>query len=113
MEVLQEVAAELRNAERARERGKEGQARVCARRAAGLAARRYLVQRGNPPRTSNAYDLLRLLADDPRLSPELKERAAHLTLRVDEEFKLPSGIDLIAEARQLCGSLLGQDPGSE
>jgi hypothetical protein len=32
--------------------------------------------------------------------------AEYLTLRVDEEFKLPAGVDLIREARMLCAQLL-------
>ncbi len=105
MERPSEVQLELDNALRARERGQEGQARVCARRAAGAAARLYLVRRGSTPRSSSAYDILRLIADDPLLTTRVSEIAGHLVLRVDEEFKLPPGIDLIDEARELCDEL--------
>ncbi len=107
-----EIQTELERAQRARQRGNEGQARVCARRAAGIAARQYLGRRGNPPRTSSAYDTLRLIAEDAILSSRIKEYAAHLTLRVDEEFKLPPSIDLIAEARELCEELVNQASGA-
>lgn len=99
------IEQELEKAEQARARGNEGQARVCARRAAGLAARDYFTRRGEQPRSASAYDVLRLLAEDPALPVPLREYAAHLTLRVDEQFKLPPGIDLIAEARALCAGL--------
>lgn len=98
--------AEFENAEQARARGNEGQARVCARRAAGIAVREYLLRRGVRPPSVSAYDLLNQLKGDPGLSPALKQIADHLTLRVTEEFKLPVNADLIAEARTFCEDLL-------
>jgi HEPN domain-containing protein len=97
---------EFQRAEEARTKNNEGQARVCARRAAGIAIREYLTRKGTPPRTASAYDLLNLIKDDPLLSPDLKLIADHLTLRVTEEFKLPVNADLIAEAQTLCDELL-------
>ncbi len=102
-----EIQAEFEKAEQARARGNEGQARVCARRAAGMAARQYLTRRGRPPRTSSAYDVLRLLADDSSLPTNARESALRLTLRVDEDFQLPPGVDLLREARELC-KVLGE-----
>ncbi len=107
MEPKAEIQAEFEKAEQARARGNEGQARVCARRAAGIAAREYLSRGGMRPRTSSAYDVLRLLADDPSVPTNVKEAALRLTLRVDEEFRLPPGIDLLAEARMVCKVLEG------
>ena len=101
-----QINAELEKAEQARGAGNEGQARVCARRAAGIAVREYLTRRGIRPPSTSAYDLLNLLKEDPALSPELKQIAEHLTLRVTEEFKLPVEADLIAEARKFCEELL-------
>jgi hypothetical protein len=95
-------------AEQARARNNEGQARVCARRAAGIAIRQYLAHKGLRPLSTSAYDLLNLLKDDPLLSPDLKLIIDHLTLRVTEEFKLPVEADLVAEARILCNELLKQ-----
>ena len=109
MDPKAEIQAELAKAEKARARGHEGQARVCARRAAGIAAREYLSRRGAPPRTSSAYDVLRLRAEDPAVPTSVKEAALRLTLRVDEEFQLPPGIDLLTEARTLCTELLGDN----
>lgn len=101
-----EIDAELEKASRARLRGNEGQARVCARRAAGIAAREYLIRQGIRPPSASAYDLLNLLKEDPRLSPDLQRIADHLTVRVTEEFKLPVDADLIAEAQKFCEDLL-------
>jgi hypothetical protein len=104
-----EIKAEFERAERARLKGNEGQARVCARRAAGIAAREYYLRRGKPFRSPSAYDMLQLLATDADVTASIRESAARLTLRVDEEFKLPPDVDLLAEARRLCEDLL---PGS-
>lgn len=97
-----EIQAELGKAEQARARGNEGQARVCARRAAGIAAREYLTRQGTRPPSVSAYELLNRLKEDPRLSSDLRRIADHLTLRVTEEFKLPVDADLVAEARTFC-----------
>ena len=107
MNALQEkINNEFSRAEQARVNGNEGQARVCARRAAGIAIRDYLERKGIKPRSPSAYDLLNLIKDDPLLSPELRLIVDHLTLRVTEEFKLPVDGDLIAEARFLCDELM-------
>ena len=103
-----EISAEFEKAEQARGRGNEGQARVCARRAAGIAAREYLTRQGIRPPSVSAYDLLNSLKNDPRLPPDLRLIADHLTLRVTEDFKLPVNADLVAEARNFCEELLGQ-----
>ena len=105
-----EIAAEIERAEQARLRGNEGQARVCARRAAGIAIREYLKRKGIHPPSGSAIDLLNLIKDEPRLSPDLKLIADHLTLRVNEEFNLPIQADLIAEARKFCRELLTERP---
>ena len=101
----EKLSKEFELAEQARKKGNEGQARVCARRAAGIAIREYLTRKGIPPPSLSAVDLLNLLKDDPLLSPDLRLIIDHLTLRVTEEFKLPVDADLIAEARILCNAL--------
>jgi hypothetical protein len=101
-----QIEAEFQKAEAARARGNEGQARVCARRAAGIAIREYLSRRGIRPPSISAFDLLNLIKEEAHLSPDLKLIADHLTVRVTEEFKLPVDADLVAEARKLCEELL-------
>ena len=103
-----QINKEFERAYQAREKNNEGQARVCARRAAGLAIREYLNQKGISVRTASAYDLLNQLKDDPSLSPDLNLIVHHLTLRVTESFKLPVDVDLVAEAKTLCNELLKQ-----
>ena len=101
-----ELTAELERADEARARDNEGQARVCARRAAGIAIREYLARQRRPVPDSSAYNLLRHLRDEPGLSPDLIRACDFLTLRVNKEFKLPVEVDLVSEARKLCRGLL-------
>ncbi|GAB4493886.1 MAG: hypothetical protein OHK0031_16960 [Anaerolineales bacterium] len=93
--------AEIQLALSARARGNEGQARVLARRAAGIALRQYYGAGATP----SAYDLLqKILADD--FAPAAARLAAQaLTLRVDEKFSLPEKMDLIEQARLLAEAL--------
>jgi len=102
----EQIQKEFETAEQARASGNEGQARVCARRAAGIAIREFLARQGIHHPSASAVDLLTLLKDDPLLSPDLRLIIDHLTLRVTEEFKLPVKADLVAEARILCENLL-------
>jgi len=104
----EKIQIEFNRAETARADGNEGQARVCARRAAGIAIREYYTRRGQAIRTPSAYDLLHRLIEEPHLSPDLKQAAVYLTVRVTEEFKLPIDVDLIGVARQLCDRLLAE-----
>lgn len=97
---------ELSRASEMRTKGNEGQARVCARRAAGIAIREYFNQLGRPIPSSSAYDLLNLIASDETLEPTLRQSAIYLTLRVTEEFKLPVDVDLLEQARILRNKLI-------
>lgn len=95
------IALEFDRAARARARGNEGQARVCARRAAGLAIREYFARHELAARSASAVDLLRQLREDSTLPAELVTQIDHLTQAVDLEFRLPPGVDLLEDARQL------------
>lgn len=100
---------ELAAAALARAAGNEGRARVCARRAAGMAARDFLTRNRVRPRPASAYDALIALAQHPGLAPDLRAAASLLTLRVNEAFALPVAADPIAEARKLCEWLEGEN----
>ena len=45
-DLIRDLHIEFERAASARRKGNEGQARVCARRAAGIAIREYLIRRG-------------------------------------------------------------------
>jgi hypothetical protein len=106
MNIKNNIQLEFERAQQARINKNEGQARVCARRAAGMAIREYLTRNGTRVPSMSAYDLLNLIKEDALLPSDLKLAADHLTLRVTEEFELPIQADLIAEARLLCDWLL-------
>ncbi len=86
----------------------EGKARVCARRAAGIAARAYLTRKGMQVSNMSAYDLLNLLRENLELPPDKHLIVERLTTRVDEAFGLPFDADLVAEARILCDWLMDE-----
>jgi hypothetical protein len=106
MNIKNNIQLEFERAQQARINKNEGQARVSARRAAGMAIREYLTRNGTRVPSMSAYDLLNLIKEDALLPSDLKLVADHLTLRVTEEFELPIQADLIAEARLLCDWLL-------
>ena len=97
---------ELQMAELARSQGNEGKARVCARRAAGVVVGEYLQQQGVSTTAITAYDRVRMLADWPDLPPGVDEVVAHMTMRVDMDYQLPSDLDLVEDARWLAETLL-------
>jgi len=92
-------------ANEAREAHNEGMARVCARRAAGQAIQGYFSAKKFPIPTINAF-LLMLDEQTPlHLPEELRPIVAHLTLRVDADYNLPAGIDLLNETAFLIKTL--------
>ena len=101
-----QIESELELANTSREMGNEGKARVCARRAAGIAIREYFNRRGVPVSGASAYDLINKLAEMPDASTEVKELCSHLSTRVTEDFELPTEIDLLKDSLQLCHTLL-------
>lgn len=98
------IELELIAAEKARQQGFEGRARVCARRAAGLAVTPFLEKQGSPI-PANTYERIKLFAAQSVISPRLRQIASHLTMRVNESYQMPPEIDLIAEVRQLINEL--------
>jgi hypothetical protein len=96
---------EIEMALAARQRQNEGQARVCARRAAGIVIRAYYQQRRKTISTPSAYDLLKMFMEDESQPEAVRQSAAYLTLRVTEEFKLPLNLDLVKEAESIAQAL--------
>jgi hypothetical protein len=97
-----QLRAEFEKARQARINKNEGQARVCARRAAGIAIREYLKCKEMRVPSMSAYDLLNLLKENANLPAHIQLISDHLTVRVTEDFNLPFDADLVAEARVLC-----------
>ena len=104
-EIKTKIEEELTRGAQARQEGYEGRARVCARRAAGIAIRAYLEGIGKPVPAQSAYDLLRYLEAETGIPLEIRKAAEHLLARVNENFSLPEEIDLLAEARWMIDRL--------
>lgn len=100
---------EMTRGQQARAAGNEGQARVCARRAAGIALRAYWQQRGATDLPPSAYDLLNRFLQQNDLPLEIRRTAVLLTMRVNESFRLPVDADLLAEARRLAAWLFPEE----
>lgn len=99
------IEQELNKAEEARESGNEGMARVCARRAVGIAIGNYFRRQGYPDPENSAYNRLRHFCEAPDTPVELRQIASHFLIRVNPDHLLPLDIDLISEARWLISQL--------
>lgn len=98
---LIEVHRELDQAESARSTGNEGMARVCARRAAGIALGEYFHRCGLTGYGTNIHERIIFFKSLPISNDRVEEILDHLLLRVNEDHKLPIEIDLIEETRLL------------
>jgi len=94
------IRRELEGAKAAYVSGNDGLARVCARRAAGIAAEMYIRENHFPDPGPSALNRLNYLAALPQIPLEAKKSINYLTERVNENFELPSNADLIAEAQK-------------
>jgi hypothetical protein len=95
------VDRELLLAERFREEGRRGRARVCARRAAGwaLAPLYRRITGGEPP--PSVISLLRWYSAFADAPESLRQAAARLTTHVTHDHDLPHSEDPIDDARLL------------
>lgn len=96
---MENAWTELQHAREARASGFEGRARVCARRAAGLAIREYLIQNPKSFRSISLFDLIADKTVRDLLPPKIFDPLQRLSLRVNEQFQLPAGVDLISDAK--------------
>lgn len=106
MQIDEKIAKELSLARNAREKGNEGMARVCARRAAGIAVRDFLYNNGIEAPTLNNFEILLDKETRSTLPIEVMTLLEHLTLRVDENYNLPANIDLIRDAEEVIQLLI-------
>lgn len=100
-EIHQKIEQELHTAEKSRAAGNEARARICARRAAGLAVQAYYLARGEPLQDTSAYSLLRKFQADPHLPLEWKQIADLLLIKVEKDYTFPAQADVLAETRRL------------
>ncbi len=97
------IEAELAYARAARKQGKEGRARVCARRAAGWAIAAHYPN--SLPR--GAFSQLRWLENNSEVSEKLRSAAGRLTKQVTEDHELPHSEDPLQDAEFIVAELLG------
>ena len=99
------IEIELARAQTARQNGNLGHARVCARRAAGIAIREWYQRRAGSGWQGDALKQLQRLQAD-RLAPEnVRAAARRLTTVVDLDHRLPFDDDPIEDARLIIAAL--------
>ena len=101
---------ELAEAERWRNLGKEGRARVCARRAAGWAVQYYIENRLEESTHLNAYQLLNWFRSRLDAPQALKEAADRLCTRVTPAGILPYSQDPLQDAQAIVEAILSGQP---
>lgn len=101
------VEAEWALARRARAAGNEGRARVCARRAAGLAIRAAYRRGAGPGWGGDALAQLRRLQGDAAAPEGARQAAARLITTVDFDHNLPFDEDPLEDARLIINYLQG------
>ncbi|MEJ2561957.1 MAG: hypothetical protein P8Z42_04630 [Anaerolineales bacterium] len=108
-ETLAEIEREMDLAEESRRQGREGRARVCARRAAGMAVAVFQERKTGVRPQANFYRLLRWFQQADDVPDRLKQAAARLTTRVRSDYSLPHPDDPLQDARTLIEALLSED----
>jgi hypothetical protein len=97
---------ELENAEKAKSANLPGRARVCCRRAAVQAITFYCLTHQIPLPAEIALNKLKAFRAHPEPAPGIHTILDHLLLRVNFDFQIPDGIDLLRETRYLVDNLL-------
>lgn len=101
-----QIALELALARQAQIDGMEGRARVCARRAVGIALRHYFSQRQSPVAGLSVIDLIQAYQASAGLPQNLRDICAHLLTRVDTDYRLPFPVDILTEAQVLIDAIV-------
>jgi hypothetical protein len=91
---------ELNAARQARADGNEGRARVCARRALGLAVREYYQRNGEDLSGTSIYQAIAHMAVDPVIPGDWVELVKVFMLRANPDGSLPIDVDLVDQAER-------------
>lgn len=102
---LERIEDEFAAAMAARRDGNEGRARVCARRAVGLAVLWVLSRRPDPGWGTVAIRQIEHIRDEPSFPPMVREAASRLSAKISEQFSYPAGGDPVADARLIISFL--------
>ncbi|KPK92805.1 MAG: hypothetical protein AMJ88_09915 [Anaerolineae bacterium SM23_ 63] len=106
--LLDRIRLELDQAHLYRTRGKEGRARVCARRAAGWAVAVFRQERSGAETHPNAYHQLRWFRKLEDMPIELRKAANRLTTHVTPSHDLPYHEDPLEDAEMIVHALLNE-----
>jgi len=101
------AAREISQAHEARSQGREGRARVCARRAAGWAACAYYERQTGARPPHSALTLLRWLQKDTGIGEQVRGAAVRLTTHVTRSHELPFDEDPLVDAQLIIEALAG------
>lgn len=105
-DLIAAIKAELDDAGNSRKLGKEGRARVCARRAAGWAVQYYIENRLKESTSLNAYQLLHWFRSRQEIPKALREAASRLCARVTSAGVLPHPDDALQDAGVIVEAIL-------
>ena len=106
-EALQQCRDELNRAGEATAGGNSGMARVCARRAAGIAIRFWLQEHPRSMWGIDTMNQLRNLHLDQSVPQAVRTAAKRLTSRVNPEFAPPHQEDPAVDSRTIVEYFLG------
>lgn len=99
-----QIQRELATAEAALQAGNHGKARVCARRAVGLATEAWLEQHDRPW-LGDAMEYLRRIQNDASFPASVREAAERLTTSVPKQHEAPFTADPIGDANLIIAHL--------
>lgn len=105
-EVVRQLRKEFSTGRQALSVGNDGMARVCARRAAGVAITFWLRESGRTGWGVDAMSQLRHLLNEPSFPPEVQTAATRLAAKVTPQSTSPS-TDPLNDSRIIIGHLLG------
>lgn len=110
---IQKITRELKNAIDAEENGKEGLARVCARRATGWAIKEHLKAIDIFIESPSAIDHIKFLIEREETSDRMRNSLGYMLQKVEKDsleedsyWPLPE-VHLIEEAKWIIEELLG------
>ena len=95
----EQIAKELALAEASRKQENEGRARVCARRAVGIAIVWFYSSMNIEVKEIQSVDLLRRIQGDDSFPWDVQQAASRLSARITSDFQYASPTDPLADAR--------------
>jgi hypothetical protein len=107
----QQIESEFEHARLALKSGNDGRARVCARRAAGIAIGVWLSRRDETGWPVDAINRLRFAREHSSLPDDVRGAAGRLTARVTPDFTSPFDADPVEDALILVRHFLHEDRG--